>query len=72
MTEGTRIGGWLIIFLGVLVIFARTQRWNWFNNHYKIRNIEDILGTKGADLLYWFIGLVNIVLGLLLMLGVIG
>jgi len=72
MNNGSFVGGGLIICLGVFVILARTQRWNWFNNHYKIQNIEDALGSKGADVLYWFIGLLNIALGLLILLRVIG
>lgn len=65
------LAGIMFLGAGTFVILARTQRWKWFMNHYKVQNIEDVLGEKGADLLYSFTGLVFIILGVLLIVNLI-
>jgi len=63
--------GILTLGAGVLIIIVRFRRWDWFMNHYKVRNIDDVLGMRGADILYSLIGLVFIILGILIMTNVI-
>lgn len=70
--SGHIVGGLALIFLGVLVIVSRLLRWKWFNEHYKVRNIEDTLGEKNADVFYIILALLLVILGILIMTHLIG
>ncbi len=69
MLTNNVLPGILCFGAGIFMILARFQRWKWFMNHYKIRDIDDTLGERGADVLYLLTGLAFMVLGVLLIMN---
>lgn len=71
MLNDNIIPGILCLGAGTLILILRFQRWEWFMNHYKVKNIDDVFGTKRADIVYALIGSIFMILGILLITNLI-
>lgn len=59
------------IVMGATTLMLRFCRVKWFMNHYKVRNLDDALGNKLADITYLLIGVLCIAFGFLLASGIL-
>jgi predicted RNA-binding protein with PUA-like domain len=65
------IGAWFVLLGGVFFLAAISLRWDWFRNHYKVRNLFRMLGETGTTVFYIVCGLALVIVGILMMAGVI-
>lgn len=59
----------IIIALGAFSLAGAVRNWDWFMNNYKARHLVDSFGRKGARIIYGFIGVFFIVIGILFIIA---
>ena len=63
--------GLLSVLVGVFTIAAICLRWDWIMNHYKVRDVFQILGNTGATVFYVVLGLGFVIMGILMVMGIL-
>jgi len=64
MNSYTILVGIGIIVTGILIIFVRMKRYKWFNNLYRVREMEQAVGKKGTDIIYLICAIILWILGI--------
>ncbi|MBQ8582890.1 MAG: immunity 17 family protein [Ruminococcus sp.] len=59
----------ILIALGAFSLAGAVRNWDWFMNNYKARHLVDAFGRNVARIIYGFIGVFLIVIGILFIIA---